>query len=88
MYFLRLWSGIALRTLILLAGNCNRLGWWGLPTEGKASGRHAPPDTANPAKAEISAPLGPGIEPEMWRHCSKQFFLRSCGRFCGASHVR
>jgi hypothetical protein len=33
----------------------------------KAPGRHAFPDTANPAKAEIAAPWGPGIEPEMWR---------------------
>src|ERR1700687_324117 len=31
MYFLRLWSGIAVRTLVSLAGNCNRLDC-GLPT--------------------------------------------------------
>ena len=32
-------------------------------------------------RVEIAARLGPGVEPEMWRHCSKRFFLRGCGRF-------
>ena len=32
--------------------------------------------------------MASGVEPEMWMHCCKQFFLRSCGRSCHATtHV-
>ena len=48
---------------------------------GEVHGRHASPDTASPARAEIAAPLASGVEPEMWKCCSKRSILRGCGRF-------
>jgi hypothetical protein len=58
--------------------------WGPLTGGGRAPGRHASPDTPNPARAEIAATLGSVTEPEMWKCCSRRVVLRGCGRFCHA----
>jgi hypothetical protein len=68
--------GVAVKTLVSMAGNCNGLG--GPAPEIGAHGEHTCPFAAKTAGAEGAPTLWVGIEPEMWMRSCNQLIFRDC----------